>query len=80
MLPRRRVVSLRLAGLLLRPGGFFAEPLEWSSPDRSMTRTLPLLRASCTALWVPFLFRVGTRDIMMAALEAAMIDDGGGLD
>lgn len=68
MLPRRSVVKVRLAGVLLRPCRFFVEPLECPSADRSMTRTLPLSRDSCVGLWASFLFRAETSDIISATL------------
>jgi len=70
MFPRRRLVKVRPTGVLLRGRGFFDEPLameESNAADRSMTRTLPLSRDSWRALWVSFLFRGGTRDIILVA-------------
>lgn len=74
MFPRRKLlVKVRPTGVLLRGCGFFDEALaieESSAADRSMTRTLPLLRDSWTALWASFLFRGGTRDIILVGRMA----------
>lgn len=68
MLPRRSVVKVRPAGVVLRACGRFAVATGWASTDRSTRRTLPLSWASCPGLWTSFLFRVGTRDIMATIL------------
>jgi hypothetical protein len=68
MLPRRSVVKVRLAGVLLRPCRFFVEGLECPSADRSITRILPLSRDKCIWLWASFLFRARTSDVMLAAV------------
>ena len=65
MLPLRMLLKVRQAETLVRDWTGFVELLSNSCPECSTTRILLLSREAHRGLRESFLFRVGTRDIIL---------------
>ena len=73
-LPRRKLVKVRLAGVMLRTRGSLLQVSLWPPADRWMMRTLPLSCDANNGFSIPFLFRVVTRDIILIAQDSSRWD------